>query len=198
MLRTDLSPVRDRVSEYANGSYGVIMTVSFLTLGAGMIVLGFAMRLDATSHGWSRLVPLLLIAAGCGMIVSGLFPTDPAGASTTTERVHSLASGAATVMTIAAAGISSLVVRAARPRRGVSATGVLACAAIGLGAVSPILHETRLAGLSQRLLWLSLFGWLLVTAWQPTRQANPGATPVADSGSPQERERELGGNRRDR
>ena len=176
VLRTDLSPVGDRLSEYANGSYGVIMTASFFTLGAGMIVLGLAMRLDGMVRGWSGIAPLAVIAAGCGMVVSGLFPTDPAGAPTTTERVHSLASGSATVLTIAAAGISSLLARDGRPRRGIGATGVLAGAAIGLGALSPILHETRWAGLSQRLLWLTLLGWLLVTAWQPAPRTNPGAT----------------------
>jgi hypothetical protein len=173
VLRTDLSPVSDRLSEYANGSYGVMMTVSFFTLGAGMVVLGIRMRLDGMSHGWTGLVPLGVIAAGCGMVVSGLFPTDPAGASTATERVHSLASGSATVMTIAAAGASSIVARSGTPGRSIAAPGVLAWTAIGLGAVSPILHETRWAGLSQRLLWLTLLGWLLVTAWQPNSQPNP-------------------------
>jgi hypothetical protein len=38
--------------------------------------------------------------------------------------------------------------------------------ALVLGAVSPILHETSWTGLSQRLLWLTLTGWLLVAAWQ--------------------------------
>ena len=37
----------DRLSEYANGSYGSVMTVSFFTLGAGMIVLGL---------GWARTI----------------------------------------------------------------------------------------------------------------------------------------------
>jgi Protein of unknown function (DUF998) len=92
VMRTDLSPVSDRLSEYANGSYGAVMTVSFLTLGAGIVVLGLAMRLTGTTNGWFQLIPLAVIAAGCGMIVSGLYPTDPAGAPTTTERVHSLAS----------------------------------------------------------------------------------------------------------
>jgi hypothetical protein len=184
VLRTDLSPVSDRLSEYANGSYGAIMTVSFFTLGAGMVVLGVGMRRDGMRHGWAGLVPLGVVAAGCGMVVSGLFPTDPAGASTTTERIHSLASGSATVMTIAAAGVSSFVVSAGPPRRSIGTPGALALAAIGLGVVSPILHETRWSGLSQRLLWLALLAWLLVTAWPPNEQTDPGATPAADSRSP--------------
>jgi Protein of unknown function (DUF998) len=181
VLRTDLSPVSDRLSEYANGSYGVVMTVSFFTLGAGMVLLGLGMRLTGHRNGWSRIVPPAVIVAGCGMVVSGLFPTDPLGAPTTTERVHSLASGSATVLTIGAAAVSSLAAYAHRPRRVIGPTDVLAWAAIGLGAVSPVLHETDWAGLSQRLLWLTLMSWLLVTAWQfappPTAETVLAAVP---------------------
>jgi hypothetical protein len=166
-VRTDLSPVSHRLSEYANGSYGVLMTVSFFTLGAGMIVLGLGMGLPGTTTGWSRMVPLMVIAAGCGMIVSGLYPTDPAGEPTTTERVHSLASGSATVALIAAAVTSAAVSRARRPSASGPA-GVLAGAALALGAIGPVLHETSWTGLSQRLLWVTLLTWLLVTAWQLT------------------------------
>jgi hypothetical protein len=184
--------VSDRLSEYANGSYGAVMTVSFFTLGAGMVVLGLGMHLAGMSHGWSRVVPLALIAAGGGMVVSGLFPTDPVGAPTTTERVHSLASGSATVATIGAAVVASLLSPAGRPRRAIGPTGVLACAAIGLGAVSPVLHETDWTGLSQRLLWLTLMGWLLVTAWQLAPQPSARAAFAAESRSLEDRTNEPG------
>ena len=165
VLRADLSPVSDRLSEYANGSYGVVMTLSFFLLGAGLLVLGLAVWAARPATGWSRVVPLAVIAAGCGMVVSGVYPTDPAGAPTTTERVHSLASGSATLALIGAAVSYSLLGRL-RPRRAIGPAGLLAGAALALGAVSPVLHGTVWTGLSQRLLWLTLMGWLLVTAWQ--------------------------------
>jgi hypothetical protein len=186
VVRADLSPVSDRLSEYANGSYGAVMTVSFVTLGAGMVVLGLGMSSTGTMNGWNQLVPLAVIAAGCGMVVSGLYPTDPAGAPTTTERVHSLASGSATVALIAAAVTSSFRSLARRPRRAIRLPGVLACVAIVLGAVSPILHKTDWTGLSQRLLWLTLMGWLLVMAWQLARQPIADAAVGAVSGSLQD------------
>ena len=158
--------MNDRLSEYANGSYGVVMTVSFLTLGAGMVALGVAMRLTGTTNGWNRIVSFAVIAAGFGMVVSGLYPTDPAGAPTTTERVHSLASGSATLALIGAAVTTFLLSLSSRSRRAIGPAGLLACVALTLGAVSPILHETDWTGLSQRLLWLTLMSWLLVTAWQ--------------------------------
>jgi di/tricarboxylate transporter len=194
-VRADLSPASHRLSEYANGSYGVIMTVSFFTLGAGMVVLGLAMRLAGTTHGRSRMVRLAVMAAGCGMVVSGLYPTDPAGAPTTTERVHSLASGSATLALIGAAAVSSLRLFPRRPRRAIGPAGVLACAAVGLGALSPVLHETDWTGLSQRLLWLTLMGWLLVTAWQLAPQPSADAALAAESGSLQDGTSERSGAR---
>ena len=101
-----------------------------------MVVLGLAMRSTGTTNGWFQMVPLAVIAAGCGMIVSGLCPTDPAGAATTTERVHSLASGSATVVLIAAAATSSLRSLTRPPRRATGPAGVLACAAIVFGALA--------------------------------------------------------------
>jgi hypothetical protein len=135
-------------------------------LGAGVVVLGLAMGATGTLNGWSRLIPLAVVAAGCGLVVSGLYPTDPVGAPTATEKIHSVASGAASVALIGAAVASCLLARAGRPRRPVGAAGVLAGVALALGAVSPAVHETRWTGLSQRLLWLTLMVWLLLTAWQ--------------------------------
>ena len=142
-------------------------------LGAGLLVLGLAVWAARPATGWSRMVPLAVIAAGCGMVVSGLYPTDPAGAPTTTERVHSLASGSATLALIGAAVVVLAPRDRLRPRRAIGPAGVLAGAALALGAVSPVLHETVWTGLSQRLLWLTLMGWLLVTAWQLARPSTP-------------------------
>ena len=165
-MRPDLSPVSDRLSEYANGSYGPIMTASFITLGAGTIALGLAMASTGTARGWSRLVPLATVVAGCGLIVSGLFPTDPTGAPTRTETIHSVASGSASLALIAAAVAWAVLARARQPRKPISPADVLAGVALGLGAISPFLHGSRWTGLSQRLLWLTLTVWLFVTAWQ--------------------------------
>jgi Protein of unknown function (DUF998) len=174
VVRPELSPVSHRLSEYANGAYGSMMTASFLTLGAGMVALGLGLRVVRATSGWFHLVPAAVIAAGCGMVVSGLFPTDPAGFPTTSERVHSLASGAASMVLIGAALLSTLGARSRRRRLATDWTGALAVAALMLGAVSPVLHDTAWTGLSQRLLWLTLLAWLLLTAWQLT--ADPGVT----------------------
>ena len=50
---------------------------------------------------------------------------------------------------------------------------MLAAAAAVLGALSPALHRSSWTGISQRLLWLTLLTWLLVTAWRLTPLARP-------------------------
>jgi hypothetical protein len=180
VVRPDLSPISDRLSLYANGSYGPIMTASFVTLGAGAVVLGLALAFTGMTPGWSRVVPLATIVAGCGLIVSGLFPTDPAGAPTSTETIHSVASGSASMALITAAVAWALVARGHRPRKPIGPAEVLAGAAVGLGAISPVLHGSKWTGLSQRLLWLTLTVWLLLTAWQlrsgPPARPRPAST----------------------
>jgi hypothetical protein len=166
VVRSDLSPVGDRLSEYANGSYGSVMTAAFWALGLGMAALGLGMLVAGGPRGWPRVVPFAVIAAGVGMVVSGVYPTDPVGAPTTAESIHSVASGSASVVLIGAAVTWSVLRWGRRPRPALGVTGVLACSALGLGAASPILHDTAWTGLSQRLLWLTLLAWLLLTAWQ--------------------------------
>lgn len=166
VVRTDLSPLRDRLSEYANGAHGAVMTVSFFTLGAGIIGTGLVMRSTGPRRGLARIVPFAVIAAGGGMVLSGVYRTDPFGAPTTSERVHSLASGSATIALIGAAVTSSALASTHRPRRPIGPVGVVAGAALVLGAASPILHQTDWTGLSQRLLWLTLTAWLLMMTYR--------------------------------
>jgi hypothetical protein len=180
VVRRDLSPVRDRISEYANGTYSVVMTASFLTLGVGILALGASLTSVATGRGRSRSVAVALIVAGCGMVISGLYATDPAGAPTSSERIHSLASGVATMALIAAALGSWLLLRDRRRRRAIGWAGGLALTALLIGVVSPALHKSAFTGLSQRALWLTLMGWLLLTAWQLASE-RPAEAPLAGS-----------------
>jgi hypothetical protein len=177
VVRTDLSPLRDRLSEYANGDHGLVMTISFFTLGAGIIGTGLVMRSTGPRRGLSRLVPFAVIAAGGGMVLSGVYRTDPLGTPTTSERVHSLASGSATVALIGAAVTSSALAWAHRPRRPIGPVGVVAGAALVLGAASPILHQTDWTGLSQRLLWLTLTAWLLMMTYRAADDRVGGRVP---------------------
>jgi hypothetical protein len=164
IARPDLAPVSHRLSEYANGSFGWMMTAAFVTLGFGMVALGLLLRTSADARALSRLIPIAAVLAGVGMIFSGLFRT---GVSPMSEAIHSRASGIATVLAVAIALAYSLPrSRRAALRRDIVGAG-LALAAATLAAVSPLLHDTHWTGLSQRTLWLVVMAWLLWAAWHP-------------------------------
>jgi hypothetical protein len=154
-LRSDLSPVSNRVSEYANGPYGWLMAVAFSALGVGLVALGRTLR-HAPHRPWA---PVLLYAAGIGAVVSGVYRT---GAPPPSETVHSLAS---TSMTVA---IVMVAVAGALPwgRREILGPTLAWTAAI-LVVLSTLLHDTRWTGLAQRTLWAVLLVWLWRLASAP-------------------------------
>ena len=161
LLRSDLDVAGDRLSEYANGRYGNLMATAFFAVGGAMVCLGAAMIVGGAASGWWRLDPAALAIGGLGMVISGIYRTDPTG-SGTQEDIHSLASGSASLALIGAAVAWSVV----GPGRHVVPARVLALVALALGAVSPSLHHSAWTGLSQRLLWATLLGWLIVTTVQ--------------------------------
>jgi len=157
VLRPDLTPAGHRLSEYAIGSYGAMMTVAFVSIGAGLLAL--ASPLARAGGRCSRVVPAAVFAAGTGMVVAGIYRTDPSHSGVTADAVHSRASAFATLALIGAALAWSVV----RARRWDITTSLALLAAV-LGAVSPFLHRSQWTGLSQRMLWLTLLAWLIVIA----------------------------------
>jgi len=134
------------------------MTAAFLTLGLGIGALGLAIG-STGGDGWrARVVTVALLGSGVSVIVAGLYRTEP-GAATTAEIVHSRASAGATLVLIGVALLWSFQPRSGRPLR------ALAIAAALLGVLSAALHETSATGLSQRLLWFTLLGWLLLASF---------------------------------
>lgn len=166
-LRTDLPPVSHRLSEYANGPHGWLMTVAFTTLGGAMAATGVALRTGGTARR-ALVVRVAPFVAAVGLVLSALFPTRETG---TVEAVHSRASALATVATVALAVAWSW----SAPDR-VAARGV-ALVAVVLTAVSPLLHRSEWTGLGQRLLWASLLAWLLLAL-----AISPGARPSRGGG----------------
>ncbi len=170
LVRPDLSPIEDRLSEYALGRGSPLMFVAFLTTGVGILSLAWALAV-AGGRG-SRAACALLAVAGTGMVLSGIFPTDRLHSGATADAIHSRASALATIALMASA-LTWSVLRV--PLRRLDAA--LAVIAAGLGAVSPVLHRSSVSGISQRLLWLTLLLWLIVTA---CRTSQPPSDPPDD------------------
>jgi hypothetical membrane protein len=164
VLRPDLGFAGHRISEYANGPYGYVMTAAFVSIGIGMVALGAAMSQLRSRR--SRIVAVAIAVAGIGMVAAGIWRTDPDRVGVTTDAIHSRASAVATLVLIVAALAWSAVPRWRGPARGIDLAAGLAVVATVFGAVSPALHHSSWTGVSQRLLWLSLLAWLILTAWQ--------------------------------
>lgn len=161
VLRSDLRAPSSRLSAYATGPHGEVMTFAFLALAVG--VLAFA------SAVWARSRPVagLVGVAGVGLLLSAVYPT---GVSPAAETMHSAASTVATVCLTAAAAAASLW-RAAALQRTLPSR-LLAGGALVALLVSPVLHTTAYSGLGQRVLWLLLVAWMstAVVAARPVAQ----------------------------
>lgn len=165
VLRRDLDPVARRLSEYAVGPYGSLMTIAFFAMGCALMALSLQVGASADSTGARRLMAPLTALAGVGLILSGIFKT--ATGSPLVEIIHSRAS-ATSVLALTAAAVASSTRRSGAAARVVTVVAVVAV------AISPILHDTPWSGIGQRAVWLALAAWTLITAWQlPTDDRRP-------------------------
>jgi len=92
VLDPDLSVIDEPISVYSLGEYGWLSQSGTVAMGLGMI--GIALGLRATLVSGKRVTAswVLILIGGLGFIISGLFVTDPTGAteSTTAGSLHDL------------------------------------------------------------------------------------------------------------
>lgn len=165
-LRGDIDPVRQVMSEYANGSHGQIMTVVFYACGVSSVALGFRLRRAFDVQWAARLIPWLLALAGAGLVLAGIFEVErPSVPDTVEEVVHSNASVAAFVLLITAMFLLAFVCRTDPRWRSYRWTSTaLAVAAAVAATATPFSAQTGWSGAVQRTLGLAATVWLLLTA----------------------------------
>jgi drug/metabolite transporter (DMT)-like permease len=172
-MRGDMEPLRRVMSEYANGSHGMVMTFVFYAFGLSSVALAFRLRRGMDRRGPAKFVPLMLALAGVGLIAAGVFEVErPQIPDTLEEVIHSNASVVAFVLLVAAMLLFSLACRT-DPRwwsfRWISTT--LAVAAAVAAMASPLSDKTGLSGGVQRLLAGSVLLWFLLTALHVRKRA---------------------------
>lgn len=90
-LPTGFRPLRNPLSDYAAGKYGILMTIAFLILGIGVLALdaGLAKGLGA---GKRVAIGVFFIGVfGASRLLAAFFPSDADGAERTGRgRVHTL------------------------------------------------------------------------------------------------------------
>jgi hypothetical membrane protein len=166
LVRPDLDPLHHVLSEYANGPFGIVMTAVFYGVGIACAALGWRLRTALQWRGVTAATPALLITAGIGMIVAGVFEVGlPSAPESLAETIHSLASIGAFVALVAAMVLFAVACGhdqhwiAFRPAAGALA-GVAAVAALA----SPLADQTPWPGAAQRILATTVVIWLFATA----------------------------------
>jgi hypothetical protein len=166
VVRGDIDPLRQVMSEYANGSHGPIMTVVFYAFGLSSLALAFRLRRAINRPGITVLFPVLLALAGVGLIASGVFEVErPLVPDTIEEVIHSDASVFSFAVLITAMLLFSLACRSDSrwwTFRWTSTT--LAVAAAAAAMATPLTQQTGWSGAVQRMLALTVLLWFLLTA----------------------------------
>ena len=87
-------PVRDTVSELALGPWGWVQVANFLVTGVLMIAFAVGLAWTLRSGRAYRWTPRLIAAFGTGLVLAGVFVTDPVPAETPSwhGRLHLAAS----------------------------------------------------------------------------------------------------------
>jgi Protein of unknown function (DUF998) len=165
-LRGEINPLRQVMSEYANGSHGFIMTVVFYGFGLSSLALAFRLRRAINRPGITRPFPLLLALAGVGLIASGVFEVERALVPDTIEEmIHSNASVIAFMLLITSMLLFSLATRTdARWRSFRWTSTTLALVGAVAAMATPLSAGTGWSGAVQRLLGLAVLLWLMLTA----------------------------------
>jgi hypothetical protein len=78
-VRENYRPLRHPVSSLALGPRGWVQTVNFAVTGVLCLAGAAGLRLAGDRMGGSPAGPVLVAAAGGGLIMSAAFPTDPVG-----------------------------------------------------------------------------------------------------------------------
>ena len=173
VVRGDIDPLRQVMSEYANGSNGPIMTVVFYAFGLSSVALAFRLRRGIPRRGITRFIPLLLGLAGIGLIAAGAFEVErPLVPDTLEELIHSNASVVAFVLLITSMFMVSLMCwNDERWWTFRWPSLILSVCAAAAAAATPFTQQTGWSGAVQRLLSLTVLAWFLGTALHVRRKA---------------------------
>jgi hypothetical protein len=193
IVRTDLDPLRQVMSEYANGRLGWFMTAAFDAMGLACVALAVRLGRAIVRRRLSVALRVLLGLGGFGLILAGVFEVErPAVPDTIDEIIHSDATLTAFTLIITAMLLFAVVCRW-DPRwsdfRVIAA--VLASVAAVAGAFSPFAGQTTWSGLAQRLLGLTVVTWLLLCALHIRfgslryRSRRPGHDPKLEDPEPE-------------
>ena len=191
LLQPGYDAMSQPMSELVLGPLGWAQTASFYATGLSFVAFALGFALDffrrLTPRSWVAkalvgLAGVLIAVSGAGLLVSGVFPTDPSGGpQTEAGAIHDLAFLVVLLPLVLAYPAAALAMRRV-PGWGqhALATAFMPVAVFGLmfvfvgfaGDPGDPLHAV--GGLVQRALLAVAFGWITLTGWRLLRRPAAG------------------------
>jgi hypothetical membrane protein len=78
-FRSEYSPLKNAISDYAVGRYGYVQTAAFICLGFGSSALALGLYEATRGLGWARVGSIFVGIRGIGLILAGIVPTHVEG-----------------------------------------------------------------------------------------------------------------------
>ncbi len=173
VLRPDLDPYNRAISEYVNGPYGDLMTITFFSQSLGSLALAAIVIRVGLKQRRARIGSVLFIVAAMGGAVAGMFPTDPASPypQTSTGAIHAVAGLIRFLSLSLALPLLSSALRT-NPywrRVGKALTFLATLFVITFLASIFVLANLNLFGLGQRVFIAMLLVWMSMAAYPMIR-----------------------------
>ena len=178
LLRPDIDPVSEPVSNYAVGPYGFDIAIAIFALGVGSLTLVLGLHLGIAPPGSSRVGLLLLALYGAGQLGVALFPINAEGAQTTSGLVHNIAGNISFFCFPPAAILLSLGMGRDERWRSLKRPALALSLVVLAGAILVMVSANVVGGfgIAQRLFLLTTVLWMLLAAIR-LRLATNGAYP---------------------
>lgn len=166
---TGYDPIRQAVSDYAVGPFGVFMAIGFFGGGVGVAALGVALLLAASPSRAFNVGTALVLVAGISLFLVGLFPTDLEGSATT---FHGMVHSVLSQVVFSLGPIGMLLISFCYGKRwfGVS---ILIYAVTGAFLAANLALSLGQTGIAERFFILFLLCWWLTASIQAFRGRLP-------------------------
>jgi len=174
ILQPALDPFERAISEYVNGPYGSLMTVTFFSQSLGSLALAAIMIRREPGQRRIRIGSTLFIIAAIGAVVAGIFPADPASGypQTPAGAIHATAGLVRFLSLSFALPLLSAALATDPHFEGVSKSltvlGILFVVAFLLSIV--VLANIQLFGLGQRAFIVLLLAWMSLAVYPIVRR----------------------------
>jgi len=171
VMRPDFNPITHRLSEYAIGPYGYLMTAAFLFACLGLLALGHTVWQRVRHSFWIRVACGAMVAAALADGLMAFFVADsyePNAAGilhvTTTGRIHDVLALSHAFFWSAAVGATPLGLLADPKWRGFALVSFAMSGLVVAGMAVRTLSGMTMLGLTQRLWIAGVLAWSLTHA----------------------------------